>query len=163
MSLTLMYSQRELALLLLRPLYQNPARLVNFDFGRAGFFLPKASRENSKSSPRNLEELLSVGSVNLPNMHETALILSALLCLKIYLVPTRALAAGWIWDSVPAPLELQFKALLFFLLIFHHRRKFFYGFRNSFLFLRTPLRNPKKTLDPWSLPYFRHFFPIHVG
>lgn len=73
------------------------------------------------------------------------------------------LAAGWIWDSVPAPLELQFKALLFFLLIFHHRRKFFYGFRNSFLFLRTPLRNPKKTLDPRSLPYFRHFFPIHVG
>lgn len=156
--MTLMYSQRELALLLLRPLYQNPARLVNFDFGRAGFFLPKASRENSKSSPRNLEELFI-----LPNMHETALILSALLCLKIYLVSAQALAAGWIWDSVPAPLELQFKALLFFLLIFHHRRKFFYGFRNSFLFLRTPLRNPKKTLDPRSLPYFRHFFPIHVG
>lgn len=44
-----MYSQRELALLLLRPLYQNPARLVNFDFGRAGFFLPKASREISRS------------------------------------------------------------------------------------------------------------------
>lgn len=158
MSLTLMYSQRELALLLLRPLYQNPARLVNFDFGRAGFFLPKASRENSKSSPRNLEELFI-----LPNMHGNTLILSALLCLKIYLVPTRALAAGWIWDSVPAPLELQFKALLFFLLIFHHRRKFFYGFRNSFLFLRTPLRNPKKTLDPRSLPYFRYFFPVHVG
>ena len=153
-----MYSQRELALLLLRPLYQNPARLVNFDFGRAGFFLPKASRENSKSSPRNLEELFI-----LPNMHGNTLILSALLCLKIYLVPTRALAAGWIWDSVPAPLELQFKALLFFLLIFHHRRKFFYGFRNSFLFLRTPLRNPKKTLDPRSLPYFRYFFPVHVG
>ena len=156
--MTLMYSQRELALLLLRPLYQNPARLVNFDFGRAGFFLPKASRENSKSSPRNLEELFI-----LPNTHGNTLILSALLCLKIYLVPAQALAAGWIWDSVPAPLELQFKALLFFLLIFHHRCKFFYGFRNSFLFLRTPLRNPKKTLDPRSLPYFRHFFPIHVG
>ena len=158
MSLTLMYSQRELALLLLRPLYQNPARLVNFDFGRAVFFL-------AKSFPRKLKKLpeKSRGAFILPNMHETALILSALLCLKIYLVPTRALAAGWIWDSVPAPLELQFKALLFFLLIFHHRRKFFYGFRNSFLFLRTPLRNPKKTLDPWSLPYFRHFFPIHVG
>jgi hypothetical protein len=157
-SLTLMYSQRELALLLLRPLYQNPARLVNFDFGRAVFFL-------AKSFPRKLKKLpeKSRGAFILPNMHETALILSALLCLKIYLVPTRALAAGWIWDSVPAPLELQFKALLFFLLIFHHRRKFFYGFRNSFLFLRTPLRNPKKTLDPWSLPYFRHFFPIHVG
>lgn len=156
--MTLMYSQRELALLLLRPLYQNPARLVNFDFGRAVFFL-------AKSFPRKLKKLpeKSRGAFILPNMHETALILSALLCLKIYLVPTRALAAGWIWDSVPAPLELQFKALLFFLLIFHHRRKFFYGFRNSFLFLRTPLRNPKKTLDPWSLPYFRHFFPIHVG
>lgn len=156
--MTLMYSQRELALLLLRPLYQNPARLVNFDFGRAGFFLPKASRENSKSSPRNLEELFI-----LPNMHGNTLILSALLCLKIYLVPAQALAAGWIWDSVPAPLELQFKALLFFLLIFHHRCKFFYGFWNSFLFLRTPLRNPKKTLDPRSLPYFRYFFPVHVG
>lgn len=158
MSSTLMYSWSGRQPLPLRPLYQNPARLVNFDFGRAGFFLPKASRENSKSSPRNLEELFI-----LPNMHGTALILSALLCLKIYLVPAQALAAGWIWDSVPAPLELQFKALLFFLLIFHHRRKFFYGFRNSFLFLRTPLRNPKKTLDPRSLPYFRHFFPIHVG
>lgn len=156
--MTLMYSQRELALLLLRPLYQNPARLVNFDFGRAGFFLRKYARENSRSSPRNLEELLI-----LPNMHGNMLILSALLCLKIYLVPAQALAAGWIWDSVPAPLEFQFKALLFFLLIFYHRRKFFYGFRNSFLFLRTPLRNPKKTLDPRSLPYFRHFFPIHVG
>lgn len=156
--MTLMYSQRELALLLLRPLYQNPARLVNFDFGRAGFFLPKASRENSKSSPRNLEELFI-----LPNMHGNTLILSALLCLKIYLVPAQTLAAGWIWDSVPAPLELQFKALLFFLLIFHHRCKFFYGFWNSFLFLRTLLRNPKKTLDPRSLPYFRYFFPVHVG
>lgn len=154
----LMYSQRELALLLLRPLYQNPARLVNFDFGRAGFFLRKYARENSKSSPKNLEELFI-----LPNTHRNTLILSALLCLKIYLVPAQALAAGWTWDSVPAPLELQFKALLFFLLIFHHRRKFFYGFRNSFLFLRTPLRNPKKTLDPRSLPYFRHFFPVHVG
>lgn len=158
MSLTLMYSWQGRQPLPLQPLYQNPARLVNFDFGRAGFFLPKASRENSKSSPRNLEELFI-----LPNMHGNTLILSALLCLKIYLVPAQALAAGWIWDSVPAPLELQFKALLFFLLIFHHRRKFFYGFRNSFLFLRTPLRNPKKTLDPRSLPYFRHFFPIHVG
>jgi hypothetical protein len=119
----------------------------------------------AKSFPRKLKKLpeKSRGAFILPNMHETALILSALLCLKIYLVPTRALAAGWIWDSVPAPLELQFKALLFFWLIFHHRRKFFYGFRNSFLFLRTPLRNPKKTLDPWSLPYFRYFFPIHVG
>jgi hypothetical protein len=153
-----MYSWSGRQPLPLQPLYQNPARLVNFDFGRAGFFLPKASRENSKSSPRNLEELFI-----LPNMHGNTLILSALLCLKIYLVPAQALAAGWIWDSVPAPLELQFKALLFFLLIFHHRRKFFYGFRNSFLFLRTPLRNPKKTLDPRSLPYFRHFFPIHVG
>lgn len=145
----------------LRPLYQNPARLVNFDFGRAGFFLQKYARENSKSSPKNLEELFI-----LPNTHRNTLILSALLCLKIYLVPAQALAAGWTWDSVPAPLELQFKALLFFLLIFHHRRKFFYGFygfRNSFLFLRTPLRNPKKTLDPRSLPYFRHFFPVHVG
>lgn len=158
MTLMLMYSQRELALLLLRPLYQNPARLVNFDFGRAGFFLRKYARENSKSSPKNLEELFI-----LPNTHRNTLILSALLCLKIYLVPAQALAAGWTWDSVPAPLELQFKALLFFLLIFHHRRKFFYGFRNSFLFLRTPLRNPKKTLDPRSLPYFRHFFPVHVG
>lgn len=156
--MTLMYSWSGLPPLPLQPLYQNPARLVNFDFGRAGFFLPKYARENSKSSPRNLEELFI-----LPNMHGTALILSALLCLKIYLVPAQTLAAGWIWDSVPAPLELQFKALLFFLLIFHHRRKFFYGFRNSFLFLRTPLRNPKKTLDPRSLPYFRHFFPIHVG
>ena len=153
-----MYSWSGRQPLPLQPLYQNPARLVNFDFGRAGFFLPKASRENSKSSPRNLEELFI-----LPNMHGTALILSALLCLKIYLVPAQALAAGWIWDSVPAPLELQFKALLFFLLIFHHRRKFFYGFRNSFLFLCMTLRNPKKTLDPRSLPYFRHFFPIHVG
>lgn len=158
MSQTLMYSWSGLPPLPLQPLYQNPARLVNFDFGRAGFFLRKYARENSKSSPRNLEELF-----NLPNMHGNTLILSALLCLKIYLVPAQALAAGWIWDSVPAPLELQFKALLFFLLIFHHRRKFFYGFRNSFLFLRTPLRNPKKTLDPRSLPYFRHFFPIHVG
>lgn len=154
----LMYSWSGLPPLPLQPLYQNPARLVNFDFGRAGFFLRKYARENSRSSPRNLEELF-----NLPNMHGNTLILSALLCLKIYLVPAQALAAGWIWDSVPAPLELQFKALLFFLLIFHHRRKFFYGFRNSFLFLRTPLRNPKKTLDPRSLPYFRHFFPIHVG
>lgn len=154
----LMYSWSGLPPLPLQPLYQNPARLVNFDFGRAGFFLRKYARENLKSSPRNLEELF-----NLPNMHGNTLILSALLCLKIYLVPAQALAAGWIWDSVPAPLELQFKALLFFLLIFHHRRKFFYGFRNSFLFLRTPLRNPKKTLDPRSLPYFRHFFPIHVG
>lgn len=156
-----MYSQRELALLLLQPLYQNPARLVNFDFGRAGFFL-------AKSFPRKLKKLpeKSRGAFILPNMHETALILSALLCLKIYLVPAQALAAGWIWDSVPAPLELQFKSLLFFLLIFHHRRKFFYGFygfRNSFLLLRTMLRNPKKTFDPRSLPYFRHFFPIHVG
>lgn len=158
MTLMLMYSQRELALLLLRPLYQNPARLVNFDFGRAGFFLRKYARENSKSSPKNLEELFI-----LPNTHRNTLILSALLCLKIYLVPAQTLAAGWIWDSVPAPLELQFKALLFFLLIFHHRRKFFYGFRTSFLLLRTPLRNPKKTLDPRSLPYFRHFFPVHVG
>lgn len=158
LTLMLMYSQRELALLLLRPLYQNPARLVNFDFGRAGFFLRKYARENSKSSPKNLEELFI-----LPNMHGNTLILSALLCLKIYLVPAQTLAAGWIWDSVPAPLELQFKALLFFLLIFHHRRKFFYGFRTSFLLLRTPLRNPKKTLDPRSLPYFRHFFPVHVG
>lgn len=158
LTLMLMYSWSGLPPLPLQPLYQNPARLVNFDFGRAGFFLRKYARENSKSSPRNLEELF-----NLPNMHGNTLILSALLCLKIYLVPAQALAAGWIWDSVPAPLELQFKALLFFLLIFHHRRKFFYGFRNSFLFLRTPLRNPKKTLDPRSLPYFRHFFPIHVG
>ena len=158
MTLMLMYSWSGLPPLPLQPLYQNPARLVNFDFGRAGFFLRKYARENSKSSPRNLEELF-----NLPNMHGNTLLLSALLCLKIYLVPAQALAAGWIWDSVPAPLELQFKALLFFLLIFHHRRKFFYGFRNSFLFLRTPLRNPKKTLDPRSLPYFRHFFPIHVG
>ena len=89
MSLTLMYSQRELALLLLRPLYQNPARLVNFDFGRAVFFLRKYARENSKSSSRNLEELFI-----LPNMHGNTLILSALLCLKIYLVPAQALAAG---------------------------------------------------------------------
>lgn len=154
----LMYSWSGRQPLPLQPLYQNPARLVNFDFGRAGFFLRKYARENSKSSSRNLEELFI-----LPNMHGNTLILSALLCLKIYLVPAQALAAGWIWDSVPAPLELQFKALLFFLLIFHHRRKFFYGFRNSFLFLRTPLRNPKKTLDPRSLPYFRHFSPIHVG
>lgn len=158
LTLMLMYSWSGRQPLPLQPLYQNPARLVNFDFGRAGFFLRKYARENSKSSPRNLEELFI-----LPNMHGNTLILSALLCLKIYLVPAQALAAGWIWDSVPAPLELQFKALLFFLLIFHHRRKFFYGFRNSFLFLRTPLRNPKKTLDPRSLPYFRHFFPIHVG
>lgn len=158
MTLMLMYSWSGRQPLPLQPLYQNPARLVNFDFGRAGFFLRKYARENSKSSPRNLEELFI-----LPNMHGNTLILSALLCLKIYLVPAQALAAGWIWNSVPAPLELQFKALLFFLLIFHHRRKFFYGFRNSFLFLRTPLRNPKKTLDPRSLPYFRHFFPIHVG
>lgn len=158
LTLMLMYSWSGRQPLPLQPLYQNPARLVNFDFGRAGFFLRKYARENSKNSPRNLEELF-----NLPNMHGNTLILSALLCLKIYLVPAQALAAGWIWDSVPAPLELQFKALLFFLLIFHHRRKFFYGFRNSFLFLRTPLRNPKKTLDPRSLPYFRHFFPIHVG
>lgn len=158
MTLMLMYSWSGRQPLPLQPLYQNPARLVNFDFGRAGFFLRKYARENSKSSSRNLEELFI-----LPNMHGNTLILSALLCLKIYLVPAQALAAGWIWDSVPAPLEFQFKALLFFLLIFHHRRKFFYGFRNSFLFLRTPLRNPKKTLDPRSLPYFRHFFPIHVG
>lgn len=158
LTLMLMYSWSGLPPLPLQPLYQNPARLVNFDFGRAGFFLRKYARENSKSSPKNLEELFI-----LPNMHGNTLILSALLCLKIYLVPAQTLAAGWIWDSVPAPLELQFKALLFFLLIFHHRRKFFYGFRNSFLFLRTPLRNPKKTLDPRSLPYFRHFFPVHVG
>lgn len=89
LTLMLMYSQRELALLLLRPLYQNPARLVNFDFGRAGFFLRKYARENSKSSSRNLEELFI-----LPNMHGNTLILSALLCLKIYLVPAQALAAG---------------------------------------------------------------------
>lgn len=158
LTLMLMYSWSGRQPLPLQPLYQNPARLVNFDFGRAGFFLRKYARENSKSSPKNLEELFI-----LPNMHGNTLILSALLCLKIYLVPAQTLAAGWIWDSVPAPLELQFKALLFFLLIFHHRRKFFYGFRNSFLFLRTPLRNPKKTLDPRSLPYFRHFFPVHVG
>ena len=158
MSLTLMYSWSGLPPLPLQPLYQNPARLVNFDFGRAGFFLRKYARENSKSSSRNLEELFI-----LPNMHGNTLILSALLCLKIYLVPAQALAAGWIWDSVPAPLELQFKVLLFFLLIFHHCCKFFYGFRNSFLFLCTPLRNPKKTLDPRSLPYFRYFFPVHVG
>lgn len=158
--MTLMYSWSGLPPLPLQPLYQNPARLVNFDFGRAGFFLRKYARENSKSSPRNLEELFI-----LPNMHGNTLILSALLCLKIYLVPAQALAAGWIWDSVPAPLELQFKALLFFLLIFHHRyrRKFFYGFRNSFLFLCMTLRNSKKTLNPRSLPYFRHFFPVHVG
>lgn len=158
LTLMLMYSWSGRQPLPLQPLYQNPARLVNFDFGRAGFFLRKYARENSKISSKNLEELFI-----LPNTHGNTLILSALLCLKIYLVPAQALAAGWIWDSVPAPLELQFKALLFFLLIFHHRRKFFYGFRNSFLFLRTPLRNPKKTLDPRSLPYFRHFFPIHVG
>lgn len=158
LTLMLMYSWSGRQPLPLQPLYQNPARLVNFDFGRAGFFLRKYARENSKSSSKNLEELFI-----LPNTHGNTLILSALLCLKIYRVPAQALAAGWIWDSVPAPLELQFKALLFFLLIFHHRRKFFYGFRNSFLFLRTPLRNPKKTLDPRSLPYFRHFFPIHVG
>lgn len=129
-----------------------------FRLWQGGFFLAKIRSRKFKKLPEK-----SRGAFILPNMHETALILSALLCLKIYLVPTQALAAGWIWDSVPAPLELQFKALLFFLLIFHHRRKFFYGFRNSFLFLRTPLRNPKKTLDPRSLPYFRHFFPIHVG
>lgn len=129
-----------------------------FRLWQGGFFLAQICPRKLKKLPEK-----SRGAFILPNMHETALILSALLCLKIYLVPTQALAAGWIWDSVPAPLELQFKALLFFLLIFHHRRKFFYGFRNSFLFLRTPLRNPKKTLDPWSLPYFRHFFPIHVG
>lgn len=129
-----------------------------FRLWQGGFFLAKIRSRKFKKLPEK-----SRGAFILPNMHGTALILSALLCLKIYLVPTRTLAAGWIWDSVPAPLELQFKALLFFLLIFHHRRKFFYGFRNSFLFLRTPLRNPKKTLDPWSLPYFRHFFPIHVG
>lgn len=158
MTLMLMYSWSGRQPLPLQPLYQNPARLVNFDFGRAGFFLPKASRENSKSSPRNLEELFI-----LPNMHGTALILSALLCLKIYLVPAQALAAGWIWDSVPAPLELQFKALLFFLLIFHHRHKFFYGFWNSFLFLLMTLRNSKKTLNPRSLPYFRYFFPVHIS
>lgn len=132
-----------------------------FRLWQGGFFL-------AKSFPRKLKKLpeKSRGAFILPNMHETTLILSALLCLKIYLVPAQALAAGWIWDSVPAPLELQFKSLLFFLLIFHHRHKFFYGFygfRNSFLFLRTPLRNPKKTLDPRSLPYFRHFFPVHVG
>ena len=63
----------------------------------------------------------------------------------------------------PSPLRAPVQSFALFLLIFHHRRKFFYGFRNSFLFLRTPLRNPKKTLDPRSLPYFRHFFPIHVG
>jgi hypothetical protein len=158
LTLMLMYSWSGLPPLPLQPLYQNPARLVNFDFGRAGFFLRKYARENSRSSPRNLEELL-----NLPNMHGNTLILSALLCLKIYLVPAQTRAAGWIWDSVPAPLELHFKALLFFLLIFHHCCKFFYGFRNSFLFLCTPLRNPKKTLDPRSLPYFRYFFPVHVG
>ena len=129
-----------------------------FRLWQGGFFLTKIRLRKFKKLPEK-----SRGAFILPNMHETALILSALLCLKIYLVPTRALAAGWIWDSVPAPLELQFKALLFFLLIFHHRRKFFYGFRNSFLFLRTPLRNPKKTLDPRSLPYFRYFFPVHVG
>lgn len=129
-----------------------------FRLWQGGFFLAQICPRKLKKLPEK-----SRGSFILPNMHGTALILSALLCLKIYLVPAQALAAGWIWDSVPAPLELQFKALLFFLLIFHHRRKFFYGFRNSFLFLRTPLRNPKKTLDPWSLPYFRHFFPIHVG
>ena len=156
--MTLMYSWSGLPPLPLQPLYQNPARLVNFDFGRAGFFLAQICPRKLKKLPEK-----SRGAFILPNMHGTALILSALLCLKIYLVPAQALAAGWIWDSVPAPLELQFKALLFFLLIFHHRRKFFYGFRNSFLFLRTPLRNPKKTFNPWSLPYFRHFFPIHVG
>lgn len=43
------------------------------------------------------------GAFILPNMHGNTLILSALLCLKIYLVPAQALAAGWIWDSVPAP------------------------------------------------------------
>lgn len=161
MTLMLMYSWQGRQPEPLQPLYQNPARLVNFDFGRAGFFLRKYARENSKSSPKNLEELFI-----LPNTHRNTLILSALLCLKIHLVPAQALAAGLTWDSVPAPLELQFKALLFFLLIFHHRRKFFYGFygfRTSFLFLCTPLRNPKKTLDPRSLPYFRHFFPVHVG
>lgn len=129
-----------------------------FRLWQGGFFLAQICPRKLKKLPEK-----SRGAFILPNMHGTALILSALLCLKIYLVPAQALAAGWIWDSVPAPLELQFKALLFFLLIFHHRRKFFYGFRNSFLFLRTPLRNPKKTLDPWSLPYFRHFSPIHVG
>lgn len=51
MSLTLMYSQRELALLLLRPLYQNPARLVNFDFGRAGFFLAQICLRKLKKLP----------------------------------------------------------------------------------------------------------------
>ena len=129
-----------------------------FRLWQGGFFLAQICPRKLKKLPEK-----SRGAFILPNMHGTALILSALLCLKIYLVPAQALAAGWIWDSVPAPLELQFKALLFFLLIFHHRCKFFYGFWNSFLFLRTPLRNPKKTLDPWSLPYFRHFFPIHVG
>ena len=128
-----------------------------FRLWQGGFFLAQICPRKLKKLPEK-----SRGAFILPNMHGTALILSALLCLKIYLVPAQALAAGWIWDSVPAPLELQLKALLF-LLIFHHRCKFFYGFWNSFLFLRTPLRNPKKTLDPWSLPYFRHFFPIHVG
>ena len=129
-----------------------------FRLWQGGFFLAQICPRKLKKLPEK-----SRGAFILPNMHGTALILSALLCLKIYLVPAQALAAGWIWDSVPAPLELQFKALLFFLLIFHHCCKFFYGFRNSFLFLCTPLRNPKKTLDPRSLPYFRHFFPVHVG
>lgn len=59
------------------------------------------------------------------NMHGNALILSALLCLKIYLVPAQALAAGWIWDSVPAPIG-------FFL--------YLYFCPAAYAFERTPLR-----------------------
>lgn len=129
-----------------------------FRLWQGGFFLTKIRLRKFKKLPEK-----SRGAFYFAEYARNCADFVVLLCLKIYLVPAQALAAGWIWDSVPAPLELQFKALLFFLLIFHHRRKFFYGFRNSFLFLRTPLRNPKKTFNPRSLPYFRYFFPVHVG
>lgn len=131
-----------------------------FRLWQGGFFLAKMRSRKLKKLPEK-----SRGAFYFAEYARNCADFVVLLCLKIYLVPAQALAAPWTWDSVPAPLKLQLKALLF-LLIFHHRCKFFYGFYgfwNSFLFLRMTLRNSKKTLNPRSLPYFRHFFPVHVG
>lgn len=49
-----MYSWQGRQPLPLQPLYQNPARLVNFDFGRAGFFLPKELPEKTQKAPREI-------------------------------------------------------------------------------------------------------------
>lgn len=46
-----MYSWSGRQPLPLQPLYQNPARLVNFDFGRAGFFLTKIRLRKFKKLP----------------------------------------------------------------------------------------------------------------